>query len=588
MPQRKLDHYLQRPQQPRISSSGVSFLDLPGKVRRRIYLLAELVRFCPINFNQEGPRAYYYCNGGKIAIDSACVYKSRRFMGKQYVLDCIPGCQCSPLPFSLLYVSRSVSEEVMRILYSENTFTISRSDLWGLKPLRNLSTNALSCLRSITVRLNNCECVYGPSLRTQDCDGTEFPGLLPCHPLCRTLGIHDKPLQKRARQHAAILREWQQVVGRMVAHCRPGVLRLDLVCDTGDVLTAKVLLESLSSLPKVRACSIRLSQSPGWDLSALAGQTATQLLVGQSQEKALDNKQRPYQLPPEILTSILHHSELVAPYDLEWRSDKGLVPFDCCKKCTATLDCCACSFYHGAYSSTCTCWRLPLSIFLVSHQVYDIALSIFYQRNRFIILPQGGRLDDLGSCDMAMPALTSFLQRLPPHAIPLLRSLGVAFPPFKSLLASESHQLLVDWKNSLVSLSSQCNTKELALDLFMSDSMPFRGNEAYQRALRRNYKLFTKPLESLSGLYDLFIYLEWPEGSTSQSMVEYSNKLEKEIMGADYNSKARGKFIRLPQLWYNGECREGPVFTADGGQIWPRIYEKAAFDTFRTPPYTYI
>lgn len=63
MVQRKLDFYqggahLKQPDTPPATvSSNISFLDLPYSIRHDIYILVGLVRYCPINLNQEGLRA---------------------------------------------------------------------------------------------------------------------------------------------------------------------------------------------------------------------------------------------------------------------------------------------------------------------------------------------------------------------------------------------------------------------------------------------------------------------------------------------------------------------------------------------------
>lgn len=139
MPQRRIYQYFpqSRPSYP----SGASFLDLPYPLRRRVYLLAGLVRFCPINLNQEGLNSYKYC--GNEILKNSCFYKARLFYGREFGMDFIYSCCCAPLPISLLYVCRAISDEVSAILYSENKFTISRSDSWGLWPLCNLSAKAL-------------------------------------------------------------------------------------------------------------------------------------------------------------------------------------------------------------------------------------------------------------------------------------------------------------------------------------------------------------------------------------------------------------------------------------------------------------
>lgn len=585
MVQRKLDYYWQRPAQPKPSLSCTSsFLDLPHQIRRRIYLLVGLVRFCPINLNQEGPRARYYLGKGDQVSDYACFFESRRFMGGLYERDCRPACHCPPLPSSLLCTSRAISEEVSHILYSENSFTISRSDLWGFKPLRNLSTAALQRLRILTIHLNNCECLYeGPFQHLKDVQGAEAQGLFSCHPLCQPYGFHDQPLRGRARQDMDLLREWQGIAYRLAAHCQLDSLRLDLICNTQDMETAHDVVNSLSPISNLRACSIRLSQNPSWQHFSLAKRTVSRL-VDHSPEQLLENKPRTCHLPPEILSHILEYSELVAPFDLEWSPDRGLVPVDCCKKCTATLDCCTCSFYNGAYSRSCTCWRLPLSIFLVSRRVYDIAKTIFFQQNRFIIVPEGGRLDDLRSCRAAFPALATLFRRLPPNTASLLRSVGLAVSlPRSELGAAPYTQLLAEWERLIRLLATSCDVKKLSLALFMGHTYEV-GPVRLQV-----YQTLTRQLVGMDHLRDLFIYIHWPESTFTGDAARNSSGLEREILGPGYNSEARGKMVHLPKLWYNGVSEEGPVFAADGRQIWPRpYYGEDAYGSSAPPPYTYV
>lgn len=574
MVQRKLDYYLQSSVQagppPSSPSYALSFLDLPYQVRRYIYLLAGLVRYCPININQEGPRARHCVRKGDLTSDDACYFESRKFMGKLYEIDCRPACHCPPLPFSLLSISRALSEEVAHILYSENSFTISRSGSWGLKPLRNLSIAALSSLRFLAVRLNHCECIYQaafPSLRMSQ--GPEFQGLFQCHPLCQEYAVHDHPLRSRRRQHAAILQEWQDIVGKLKSHCQLDSLRLDLVCDAQDMNTARDVVEILSPIPYLGACSIRLSRNPSWHRADLARLTACRLVCGLPGGTE-QRRPKTYRLPTEILAHVLQYSEIVAPFDLEWSADRGLVPFDCCTKCTATLDFCACSYYHGAYSSTCTCWRLPLHIFLVSHQVYEISKRIFYQRNHFIILPNNCRLDDLGSSLGVLPGVTEWIRRLPPGTGKLLRSLSLVISLPGYVLSTTYTRLLADWEDTLSLLATAYDTKRLALSLVMGHKRELGRGIEPDALLRRSYQAWIEPVRRMYELRDLFVYLQWPHYTRAEGTARFSAELEKEILGTGYNSSRRGKWARIPRLWYHGISREGPALAPDGRRIWPR------------------
>ena len=612
MVQRKLDYYFQHSAQPKNSSESflpsypspcvIPFLDLPYQIRRRVYILLGLVRFCPVNLNQEGPRAWHYLRGGNKCpyyYSYVCLYQARRFSGKYYQDGSMPSCRCPPLPVALLLVCRTMSEEASHILYSENSFTICKSDSWGFKPLRNLNSSALSSLRTLTVRLNRCDCLYIAEFETlRHAPESELEGFFSCHPFCKDQGFHDKPLRNRARQHAVILQEWQDIVARFATHCRLESMRLDFICDTQDMETAKHVISQLSPLQNIGACSIRLSQKSSWLHAALARETSRHL-VGHLSDQ---HKPMSYHLPPEILTHILGYSELIAPFDLEWRPEHGLVPFDCCKKCTVTLDCCTCLPHQGAYSETCTCWKFPLSIFLVSRQVYNISKTIFYQRNHFVILPKGEKRrpdrpntfipiglqlnDRPEDFQNAYPAVADFFTRLPPDNARLLRSLGVLVPFPETLLGDEYGGTLAKWRNSVRIIYSKCDTANLRLAVFLGYPDRWISRTLDEHNMRSAYTAFADPLREMKNLRDLFVYVEWPMYSMSDNQVRLSSILEKKVLGSDYDSASRGKWDRLFRLWYNQKSTEGPVYAPNGHRIWPHSWEDL-IDPYDFGDYTY-
>lgn len=153
---------------------------------------------------------------------NACFYKARQFYGRDFGKDFTYSCSCTPLPISLLYVSRVISDEVSSILYSQNTFIISRSDSWGLWPLCNLSSKAPQLLQSLMIRLNNCSCVF-------DYEWFTIPAVHPCHPLSQSHGRHDRLLGNVARQDRAVLDGWQNIVNILAANVHGQSLRLSFV-----------------------------------------------------------------------------------------------------------------------------------------------------------------------------------------------------------------------------------------------------------------------------------------------------------------------------------------------------------------------
>lgn len=148
-------------------------------------------------------------------------------------------------------------------MYSENKFTISRSRSWGLRPLRRLNRHAIYSLRSLTIIVNSCACIFAYGRTT-------IPVMFPCHPLCRSHGLHGKPLGNVARQDREALQELQAILQTLADNIQPRLLRLSFICGTRDLQTARGIVGSLGYLPLLRDCSIRLGQNPDWSTYSLA------------------------------------------------------------------------------------------------------------------------------------------------------------------------------------------------------------------------------------------------------------------------------------------------------------------------------
>ena len=416
MPQQLLHRYFPSSLEPP-RSSGTCFLDLPVSIRRRVYILAGLARFCPIDLNLEEARRDKYHQEALSTrsvsqqtnlFPELCHYYERRILGNNLFSgdDCL-NCICPPLPYQLLYVSHSISDEVSPILYSENAFRLSRSNQWGLKPLRNLNPKALASLTSLTIRLRSGALVSGHGRY-------RLPRNYSCSPDCNVYDLHDKPLNFNGCPDQIILAGWASLIQKISPHIQALRLRLNVVCDVADEGTALLFLRPLSQLPRLKHCAIRLRRAPSPALQSLA-EKATRQIMGLSFHTAFSSSR--LHLPEEILTKVLGYTDLIAPFNLEWHPGKGFVPFDCCKKCTDTLEVCCCSLYHAAFSSECICWRMPISLFLVSHRVRELATHIFYSRNNFVVLPQAGKKAYITlQKSPAQGELSQFLASMPQYA----------------------------------------------------------------------------------------------------------------------------------------------------------------------------
>ncbi|KAL1902388.1 hypothetical protein Sste5346_001368 [Sporothrix stenoceras] len=594
MVQRRLEFYSQQPPQARQDEAArrtpsVSFLDLPYNVRHRIYTLVDLVRFCPININQEGLRAEALRTGAKKRTGYSCFYTARRFLGRDFGNETVPSCECPALPVALLYVSRSISDEVCHILYSENAFTISRSDLWGLSPLRNMGKRNAASLRRLTIRLNNSQCTFDFKIEA----AFDMP---PCHPLCQSHGIHDALLSNQTRQGGVVIQEWQDLCRTWGVHLEPGQLRLDFVCDTKDRATAEQISNTLTMLPQLQECSVRLGCKPHWDTRMLSLRTTRRLQEAPfkcSNDRSIGKRAYSYYLPTEILTRILEYSDLIAPYDLEWRPDGGFAPYDCCKSCTSTLDCCTCSKYYATHSTTCKCWLPPTALFLVNRQVHDAAMTIFYGRNRFVALPPGGRMNGNGYFisktrkllkDSEDPPLAQFLARIPQRAHALIRYLILVMPstvPWYRRPAVEEDGGRV-WVITKELVKQRLDLQQLQLSMY-SETIFYIHSDDLSPCWADYAVAYSRMLGDLSvwrGLRDFFLYLQYPHPYRVRSFDKVAIPFEKALMGDDYNSIERGKWDEPLRLWYNGQSREGTVYGPNGTRVWPFFDE----DPERSPP----
>ncbi len=312
------------------------------------------------------------------------------------------GCKCDPLPWQLLYVSKTIAEEVSSIFYSENHFGVFRDSLGGLSGLRSLPKDALTKLTSLSICLNFFDEEgrgFGPESRNW------------CHAVCST--STKERLFRKAKRHdeLASIKEWQQIFQLLKSHIKPNQLKLYFLCDVAHIEIAEEVLRPFWQLPPLRECSIRLGLiylHSGSDQSGtflqLAKQTVNMVISRSSQRNF-----RYTELPTEIQLQILGYTDLVTPYDLVWciNTEIGSAissPFyekrtfhchadaggsSCCGQCSPISGLCSCWTRRAAFSTTCTCWRFPISFVLVNRKMKEHAEFVFYSKNHFSLLPRG-------------------------------------------------------------------------------------------------------------------------------------------------------------------------------------------------------
>jgi hypothetical protein len=434
-------HRYFRSQRPTQAFPKETFLGLPFSLRRKIYLLAGLpvdstiyLNFIPSSEEhciQEynpldiehwptepniRPRSHSlshfldgYLPSAHIRLNRYCVcadYGSKATRNANG--SCSDNvCTCTPLPWQLLYVSKTVADEVSTIFYSSNHFSIFRESLGRLSGLHSLPKWALAKMRSLSLCLN----YFDPDPIQY------FKERYWCHATCAASHQHRLFSKAKAHDEASSIDELEHLCQVLRTHIQPNQLRLSFTCDVADIEIAEEVLRPLSQLPHLRECSILLGfQHSPTDteqiplLQELAKKHVTHLM-----KPSIPTTFDFTAPPPEIQLQILSYTPLVTPYELvcglntpvstsiqspfyeprtfPYRSYPS-VP-ECCLTCSPSPSPaqkpsgCACWSKHTAFSSTCTCWRFPLSLFLVSKSVKEMAEPLFYGRNHFWVLPRG-------------------------------------------------------------------------------------------------------------------------------------------------------------------------------------------------------
>jgi hypothetical protein len=329
-------------------------------------------------------------------------------------------CKCHPLPWQLLYVSKAIEAEVSSIFYSENHFSIFRDSLGGLSGLNSLPKAALRETRNLSVYLNHFNADSSLVGSRHFGRGRQFgPDSWDarCHATCAA--SKQQRLFSKAKRHHEMssIHELQELCLVLKHHIQPNQLKLSFTCDAADIEIAEEVLRPLSELPLLRECAIRLGflclpDDPA-DYTPL--QHLSEKHVYQLTKPSTHGKFNFTALPTEIQLQILSHTSLVTPYDLIWGINTPIStaiksPFyeprtfpwrqypslpECCNSCqphppsapTPSPEICSCWTKYAAFSSTCTCWRFPLDLFMVSKSIKERAEAVFYSQNHFWILP---------------------------------------------------------------------------------------------------------------------------------------------------------------------------------------------------------
>lgn len=300
------------------------------------------------------------------------------------------------VPISLFLVSRAISDDARAFFYSRHHFQAIHTAAGGLSAFTRLGPVPTAALQYLTIRMNLCFC---PKL--EECTDPEHRFFLDCHPCCKAVG-HDSPLGHRpgARKDRYLLAELERVCRHLALHLPHDRLRLAFVCDSSNYGLAAQAMKSLLLLPKLRWCSISLSRKYNAQLRKLA-ETPRLSLTGHPESRF--KAPFPFRdLPKELQLKVLHHTGLVAPYHLYYRSKSHLwapqtiqnggcfydeVPLQFARE----PSCCCRHREHSVSSWSCSCWHWPTALFTVDREMLRDARQIAFRKNAWVLDP-----DDIG------------------------------------------------------------------------------------------------------------------------------------------------------------------------------------------------
>lgn len=502
---------------------------------------------------------------------------------------------CFDDPMYFYEVSWLVFYDISKAFYSRNRYRICRGSPGGFKPFFDLHPGAVRALTILTIRL----------------DGEPLDSIIPDEQWERISQL--RPMKLHTRHGKTALKEWEKLVQRLAECMVPNRLDLYLIVNCPNIETSKAILKPLDALSTLKGCGLFLNEELKPDFMDLIHKTVKKLTSRSKDDKA--KSFRYLDLPLELRYRILEHSDLVSTADLEWKPrllsfgplsrpsscscyynwddvlyTSGHLP-DChpvsiiephwfildahksletlCRHNRATNfghlpeynGKCVFSERHSSYASTCVKPIRAHPLFLVSHQVRQDALPIFFQKNRFLVTPPGvhfSRVVDqdiymlLGSnaeIPMERYELSLFLSLVPPMALRHIRRLEWFVPRYENFAASPESAYF-DYLDTIDMMAQAMHLPQLTLvldlrvnrlrDLDVGVRWPLRG-------LRDGamYNKIILPLQRLHGLKDCFIYLKrLKDGGDLLARDSYDSdemRYEKAIMGDDYDSASRGK-----------------------------------------------
>lgn len=296
-------------------------------------------------------------------------------------------------------------------------------------------------------------------------------------------------------------------------------------------------------------------------------------------------------LPQELRLLILEYTDLVSEDYIQWRPRKVVLDCsceyefemrvmvakdecicatsnyrppnaDCCGECGPSDESliCYCSKRGPTFSSSCRCRPLRPSLFSVSRQVRADAIHIYYSQNRFIVTPFNSlklRTTDLETYMDGSPhaiynipqiELSLYLSSIARNALQYIRWLEWVLPYAERRYLCPLSLSWHDYMDTVQMMEHAMNLPNLTLivDIVSPRCEHFYSNGQYHKRIRTEvlnwYSEISTSIRRLgsAGLKDFFVYIGRDSRNSTQR-IYHEKRLEKIVMGPQYNSDRRGK-----------------------------------------------
>ncbi|MCJ1376822.1 hypothetical protein MMC20_008067 [Loxospora ochrophaea] len=457
-----------------------SFLGLPAELRTKIYKLSGLVRFCPINIlegRRNEPQAALHRFHGDC---KHCMY-SRKLSG-------FPGrytkrlyrsveCYCPSLPTQLLYVSRTVHDEAIAVLYGQNRFKVLPQSHEDLKVLQGLSDKALRAIKSLHVGLDP---VDNQEYVAVDLGGTS------------AYALDENSVRGRETLHV-----WTALCKLVASHLTLPELHFSFSCEPQSWTAVAVIIEPLYSLPKVKDSAVRLGSlhTLSTDQQKIRKDMSKELVSFLTGQPITTHGSFPFaKLPREIRKMVLQHTDLVCQ---TVESNQG----------------------RDAVGDAQTRWKAA-AVLLEWQASHNDAVA-------------GKRLRLFSTFVFTEDAL-AMLSKLPTSSLKSMRTLDFkVFDMDMSMWSISPDELYVYWSRLTHFINDNLLVSKLWISIDLSemwdDSVP-SGNLEWVLSV---YQKIISHWRNVKGLQRFHVFLRF--------FHEHEVPLEREVMGETYDSAAEGK-----------------------------------------------